>query len=264
MSPLRLALATLTRLRLGSASASMPSPENMGASTAYFPLVGWFLGFDLLVIRQLTLLDPVSSHAPLWSFLILIYWIWSADSLHLDGLADTIDGLASRRSGRELLAVMHDSRIGTFGALGLVFSVLFKFIWLNLLPQQLFWALPLPLALSRLHLSLACQLRPYAGEPGSWSSAYIEQAQPRHAHTAWAHFLGGLALWSLLGLRMGWCRWQDLAWAAMTCSMALVLGAAAVGQAQRRLGGISGDLLGYGQQISEAACALMLAFALLR
>src|SRR5258708_29937602 len=111
-----LALQFLTRYPVRNTDEA-PPPAALGRSTGYFPLVGFVVGLELLLLRTVTLKDPIGMHQPLWAVLLLAYWVWVCDSLHLDGLADTCDALGSRSSGAKMLDVMHDPRLGSFGVI---------------------------------------------------------------------------------------------------------------------------------------------------
>jgi adenosylcobinamide-GDP ribazoletransferase len=92
-------------------------------ATACFPLVGMLLGGALLLSARLA--------ASLWSpptvnALVLILWGLLTGGLHLDGLADTVDGLCGGATREEKLAIMRDSRVGVFGAATLFGLLLLK------------------------------------------------------------------------------------------------------------------------------------------
>jgi len=97
---------------------------HLARTTACFPLVGVLLGGTLLLSARLA--------ASLWSpptvnALVLILWGLLTGWLHLDGLADTVDGLCGGATREEKLTIMRDSRVGTFGAAALFGLLLLKF-----------------------------------------------------------------------------------------------------------------------------------------
>lgn len=112
----------------------IPQGTELASSLAYFPLVGALLG------SILALMDMLLSHS--WSnslvaaFTVVALVILTG-GLHLDGLADTIDGLLGGRSRGEKLRIMEGSTIGTFGALALLCTLLLKFALLMELPDPL-------------------------------------------------------------------------------------------------------------------------------
>jgi adenosylcobinamide-GDP ribazoletransferase len=120
---LRLALGFLTILPV--MDSAPVAEETVAASFAWFPLVGfaiglalcledWFLGIRLgLTIRSV--IDVLS--------LTLL-----TGAIHVDALADTADALGARSDRTRALEIMRDSRIGTYGALALIFDLTLKFI----------------------------------------------------------------------------------------------------------------------------------------
>ena len=110
-----LALSFLSRL----APARVASTKDMGASCLYYPLVGLVLG-GLAVLPLWLGLFSDNSWAQAWTYALLGLWLTRA--LHHDGFADLLDALGSGKSGEAFRAVMKDSRIGSFGAAGLVMA----------------------------------------------------------------------------------------------------------------------------------------------
>lgn len=263
MTSLLIAIQFLTRYPVGPSHDLELGERDLGRSTGYFPLVGLLAGADLMLMRWGLGWAGVLEHWTLaGAALLLAYWVWSMDSLHLDGLADSADALASGRRGEEMLAVLRDPRVGAFGAQAQGLALLAKFAWLASLPPGYFWALPLPMVFSRLFASLACQARPYAGKPESLGYGYIHGAMPGDASRAI-----GLAFSSFLLLAAIAVFWQGLSpWRGLA-ALGLCLGACALAwtffaSARQRLGGVNGDLIGYGLEITEVAAAFGLLFLL--
>ena len=95
-------------------------PNGPGAAAAWFPVVGLGVGALLVAVNYL----GTRRFAPfLAAVLTVAAWKLVTGGLHLDGLADCLDGLAGRDPAQRL-AIMHDSRIGAFGATGLMLVVL--------------------------------------------------------------------------------------------------------------------------------------------
>ena len=102
--------------------------EDLGRSTVWFPLVGALLG-GLLFLGSLffsLLLSPLTVNA-----LVIVFWVFLTRGFHLDGLADTADGLGGGASREERLEIMKDSRIGVFGVLAVFCILLLKFVLLG-------------------------------------------------------------------------------------------------------------------------------------
>jgi adenosylcobinamide-GDP ribazoletransferase len=113
--PLRAAFGLLTRAPVGPMD---DRPGTLGTAVAYFPLVGLALGIvaalaGAVLIRLL----------PPWPVAVAVVALTAlaTGGLHLDGLADTADGLGASRGDRErALQIMRDSRMGSFGGAALV------------------------------------------------------------------------------------------------------------------------------------------------
>ena len=260
MKALVLALQFLTRYPMGQDDLVVEEAA-LGRSTRYFPLVGLFAGLGLMALRWALGLAGVLVAWPLAAAALLLgFWVWSCDSLHMDGWMDTLDGLASRREGPDLLGVMHDSRVGAFGALGGALLLLLKFAWLASLPPRLWWALPLPLIFSRLLASLECHSRPYAGKTGSLSGAFINFCEPADGHAAVALAFVAYGLLCAAALGLGLADSLDCLKALGACLFGLGMGAWFLRVPKRRLGGVSGDLIGFGLQVCEVAACYALLF----
>ena len=109
------------------------SPEQLGRATAYFPVVGLIIGLILAGLNWLLLLilPPAVVNALLVVALVIL-----TGALHLDGLADTCDGIAGHKTAEERWQVMRDSRTGAFGVVGIVLLLLVKYVTLNNIPSE--------------------------------------------------------------------------------------------------------------------------------
>ena len=108
--------------------------EKLGKSMKYFPVVGIIVGFILLffcIIFNFILKNiSYSAILPLMIIVVILTDLITTGALHLDGLADTFDGIFSYRSKHKMLEIMKDSRLGSNGALALILYFLLKFILL--------------------------------------------------------------------------------------------------------------------------------------
>lgn len=143
--------------------------QDLGRSTAWFPLVGAVLGGLLLFLHGVLsfLFQPMLSSA-----LVVTLWVILTRGFHLDGLGDTLDGIGGGMTRESRLAIMKDSRLGTFGALALVCILLIKFAALNELKWQ-FLSKTLILApiLGRWGMVLAIRFFPSA-RPGGMGATF--------------------------------------------------------------------------------------------
>ncbi len=104
------------------------SDQEIGGSTAIFPLVGFVEGILLSVLAFLCLkVFP----AELTNALLVLAIVLMNGGLHLDGLADTFDAIASRGNLDKKLLVMKDSSVGPMGVIAIVMVLLLKYVLLN-------------------------------------------------------------------------------------------------------------------------------------
>jgi adenosylcobinamide-GDP ribazoletransferase len=231
---LLLAVQFLTRLPTGDPGFT---PARMAASPRYYPLVGALvgaLGALVLLAAGAALPWPVAVLASTAATVAL------TGALHEDGLADTFDGLGGATRERSL-AIMRDSRLGSFGALALGLTLAAKVAALA--------ALPAALAAAAL----------VAGHGASRLSSVAVVATSRYLRPAGAAGFtaegigaGGLALAAATGglCLLGLAAVAGLA--AAGAALGLVAGhALARVSFERRLRGYTGDCLGAVQQLSE-------------
>jgi adenosylcobinamide-GDP ribazoletransferase len=234
------AVGFLTRLPI-------PQPDGPpGLARAYrvFPLAGAAIG-GIIGLVYLGLLDinlPTLGAAAL----ALGVGILLTGALHEDGLADLADGFGGGRDTAAKLAIMHDSRLGTYGALILIVSFAARLSALAALPHSAILPdLIAAHALARGVLPALATAMPYARTDG----LAVTGGRPEPAAAAIA---GALALAiALLALPWG---------VALAAALVAAAGAACVALlAMRQIGGQTGDVLGGAEQVSEIAVMLLLA-----
>lgn len=241
MIPLLIALQFLTRLPVSL--PGMPTPEQVGRSLLWYPLVGLLLGLLLWGAHLLLGQTP----AVLQAAIILALWVGLSGGLHLDGLADTADAWVGGFADRErTLAIMKDPRSGPIAVVVLVLLLLLKFAALFTLLQagQGIYLLLLPW-LGRSLLPLLLATTPYV-RVGGLGQALVDHL-PR-GQLPWVlgvHLLGML----LFG-------WMGLLALATALLLFMWLRRALL----RRLGGTTGDTAGALVELGE--CAVLLALAL--
>ncbi|HZP95532.1 MAG TPA: adenosylcobinamide-GDP ribazoletransferase [Candidatus Limnocylindria bacterium] len=143
--------------------ADMPRTA-FARSVGYFPLVGAALG---LVVGALDAMALRLVPASVASALDLVALAALSGGLHLDGLADSADGMLGARTREDRLAVMRDSRIGAFGAAAVALILLVEYAALSeLRGGDRLAALVTGSALARWAMALALRLFPYARQEG--------------------------------------------------------------------------------------------------
>ncbi|WP_417318520.1 adenosylcobinamide-GDP ribazoletransferase [Emcibacter sp.] len=234
------ALMVLTRIPVPWERLSDHAPDISRSLWAY-PLVGLLVaacgGFIFWGTQALLL--------PSWiaAFLALAAMIFLTGAFHEDGLADVADGFGGGLTRDRKLEIMRDSRVGTYGALALILSIALRAAALGVMTSSgALIALLISGAFSRLAIVFAISSLPPARKDGL--AAGTEKPAP---------ILIGVALGiSLLPA------FFLLGWPAMTLCLLLSLAAVfLMGRlAMRQVGGITGDVLGAVQQISEIAILL--------
>lgn len=102
--------------------------EMLNRSTRYFPLIGWIVGGGAGIIFWLfQLVFPVEMAI----LLSMAFSIFLTGAFHEDGLADVFDGFGGGWTSESILRIMKDSRLGTFGLVGLVLVLAIKFFALT-------------------------------------------------------------------------------------------------------------------------------------
>lgn len=225
MRTLLLMLQFFTRLPIPFALPC--EPEDFAKGPPWFPVVGWVIGGILFSAA----LGLQSLQAPwMTAALLVALEVLLTGGLHLDGLADSFDGLYSNRDRERILEIMKDSRIGSNGVLALIGLLGLKTVTLASLPPALvpMAVLVMPAA-ARFNMTAACRLfRP--ARPQGMGNLYIGQVGN-----------GGLAVAALFLL---------IPLSAMPSAGLWAAGAAFIGtwlftrSADRILGGITGDILG--------------------
>ena len=118
LDELRLALMLLTRLPVGRLAEPVPS---MAAASWAFPLAGLCVGIIAAIVLAVSMAAGLPP--PVAAGLALAAGIIVTGGLHEDGLADTADGFGGGRDRDHKLAIMRDSRIGSFGTLALILAL---------------------------------------------------------------------------------------------------------------------------------------------
>jgi adenosylcobinamide-GDP ribazoletransferase len=232
-----LALQFLTRIPV---RVSGFEPADLAASAPWFPLVGMLLGGILAVaLAAGALVDPW-----LGALAALCAWTLVTGALHLDALADLADALgAAHRDPRRFLEALKDPHIGSFGAIAIVLVLAGKLVLLALAAR------------------VAAPLAALALVP-AWA---------RFGALLWSRTLSPLAAGSGERFARGRSRRVLAAWAvalvAASAWAAPVLAAAPLALEawwlflKHRLGGMSGDCLGAGIEVTEVALLAALVIA---
>ncbi len=230
----------------------------------YFPLVGLVVGVLVGAANLISsaLFPPLVSAAVTVSM-----WAWVTGGLHLDGLADSADGLFSSRVPEERRRIMKDATVGSFGAVTLVLLLLFKYSGIATLqprqshiPSAMLTSLLFSAPVFARSMMIYAMLRFPPAEGSGLGSAAQSAARAHSASRPW-HLGTSVAVCAALPallLTLSASAW--ILWIALAASwvVAELFGAFVV----RRIGGFTGDTYGALCEAVEATTILtVVAFA---
>jgi len=237
------AVSFLTRVPTGTGPKR---PAELARFVPWFPLVGALVGAAVggLYAGMSVLLPPLVAAAVAVTAGVAI-----TGAFHEDGLGDTADAFLGGRDREDTVRILKDPRLGTFGVLAVSASLLLRVAAVAALPPAAaLAALPAAHALSRAAAVGVMAAVPPAAEQGL-GAAYVRALGGRQA---------------LLGIAIGVVIAAALlrVWALPAAALAAVAAAALGRLAHRRIGGVSGDVLGAVQQAGETLTLLVAVAAL--
>ena len=228
----------LTRLPLGR----LPyHPDALSRSAKYFPLVGLFVGIlgSIVYLWLVRHLPPAIA-----ALLTLAFFVLATGALHEDGLADVADAFGGGWNREQILAILKDSRIGTFGTLALVVSVGLRVLLLANLPLNRFAA----------YVISGQVLCRWTALPIGYALSPARESSGQGARIAREISIGSLAIGSVLtailvAYALRWAVWSPII-------STLIVTIASGFYYRRRIGGVTGDCFGATNQLTEIAVYL--------
>jgi adenosylcobinamide-GDP ribazoletransferase len=234
----RLAVTLLTVIPLPGA------PLPAGAAMTWAPAVGLALGGAAAGV----LWAAARWTGPLLAAVLAVTALAAlTGGLHLDGLADLADGLGRRRPAEQALAIMRRSDIGPFGVAALVLTLLIQVTALDRAQAAGRGTVAVIAAAvtARLAMTAACRRGVPAARPGGLGALVAGSVHPAVAAVLAVAALGAAAAFGLI--------------LVVAVAAGLAAGTALAALAVRRLGGITGDVLGAVAEVAAAACLLVTA-----
>lgn len=213
------------------------------AALPWFPVVGAALGATCWALAMAV--------GPRWpegaAILSVALGVILTGGLHLDGLADTADGLGGGRDTERALAIMKDSRTGAFGAIAITLALIARTLATTrlIVSGAAVWLIASS-AIARL-MQIDLMVRLPSARPDGTAAALVNGAR-------WSHWILGLMSCAIIALPL-----------CGTLGAAALIGAFFLNFAmgswfKRRIGGVTGDLLGAASEISETCVLLCAAF----
>jgi len=214
---------------------------DLAKSMIYFPVVGFLIGVIMNYSdKALAWVVPPS----IANALLLIMLVLITRALHIDGLADTLDGLMGGYDKTSRLEIMKDSRIGTAGAVGVMLLLLVKYLCFNnLFDNDKASALLTAPMLGRWSQILMVYRSNYGREEGLGSA-----------------FIGHLRFSGMIAtavVAIGLAVFVSGIWAAILISGVAVFTVLCRWYIVRKLGGVTGDVIGAVSELNEALTLLL-------
>ncbi len=238
--------AVMFLTRLPVPAQADPPDDQLARAARHFPVVGLIVG---LIAGLVWLIALPFFGASVAAGLAIASGVLTTGALHEDGLADTCDGLGGGATRERALEIMRDSRIGAYGAIGLILSIGLRWAALAMLsPWTGFAALVAAHAISRTMVVATIATAAYARDDGT-------------AREVADGVEGGEVAITLILCTFIAC--VSAGWAGIYALVAAVVaGGFVIALLIRKLRGYTGDGLGAVEQVAEIAAIITLAGAL--
>ena len=207
----------------------------------YFPVVGLLLGILMAVFDQFA---TALWSRPVASLLDVLFLAVLTGAFHLDGLGDSADGLLGQRPKEKALTIMKDSRLGTMGLVAIVFGLAVKWAGIAGLDAQRTLLLIIVPAYARAGMLFGMRFLEYGRPEGGTGLDFFK------SKLEWSAFRG-VAAPVILSVFLGWdFIWLNLAFVTLTAIL--------VWYFKRRIGCVTGDMLGAMAEILESGLFLLI------
>jgi adenosylcobinamide-GDP ribazoletransferase len=226
---------------------SLPyDPGSLSRAVKFFPIVGLLVGGAATLIHLLLV-----AHLPrlVTALLIVGFLVAITGCLHEDGLADTADGFGGGTNREQILIILKDSRIGSYGGTALILSLLARILLIASLPIA-----QVPHYLIAAHVLCRWTALPLSYFLDSARSQAGQDEAGQGARIARLTTRGTLILGSVFTLVICIATLRTRAAAAIVATILVTLLSGLY--FQRRIGGITGDCFGASNQLAEIAVYL--------
>lgn len=222
-------------------------PQSHSRSMVWFPLVGLVIGICLVLVLKIGLFFFQRAIAEI---LVICAYVFLTGALHIDGLADTWDGICGGKGKKEkILEIMKDSSIGAMGALAIALDLLLRFVLLDSLP------------LAKLPQGLVAMV-----VLGRWAQVLFifnsSVSKPQSSAGYFSHSLTPTIVIFATGLMLSLCIFiiKPLTLISTLAFLCLVI-LFCRNYFRRKIGGITGDTIGMVNETSEAFVLLWMNMA---
>lgn len=210
----------------------------------YFPLVGLVIGvFNLLAFYFFYIFENPAVTISFWIMANIVI----TGALHIDGLADTCDGLLSYKDKDTMLKIMKDSRIGTNGVISILMDIVLRLtLMLSLSPGIRPYVILISPVLGKTTMLVLIWMTPYARQEGIGGLFYADKSKKL--------IIPGLISGIIMILLIySWKLWPVL----LLCFIKILLFRKFV---MDKIGGMTGDTLGAANEIAELSFLLYIFF----
>lgn len=229
-------LCFLTQIPIPFQKNSVLSDEEFSKGIVYYPFVGLIVGgisFFVFWVLQFILQD-FSNFFTIGCAVLCEVLVTGA--FHLDGLADSCDGLFSSRKKERMLEIMRDSRVGTNGVIAIFFDLFFKIVLIQRL-QYTSWVIILMPIAGKMATPVFMKSQ-YARKEAGLGSIYLREEYDKFMLSA--IFIGAFMLVVPIGIYGIFCVIGVLFFAWLFRNYV-----------KSKIGGMTGDTLGAGAELCE-------------
>lgn len=204
---------------------------------SYFPVVGSFLGLMYSIVFDFCC-HSLGLPCDISGCVMVVFGLYITACFHEDGLADSADGVGGGWSKSQVLKIMTDSRVGTFGCAALSVFLLVKVLLLSALGEDSSRAIIVSQTVARLSAPYLIRTKDYVPEVGPKSNFYRFMVEAKHL-VSWSRFLFGSSYCFGVAAAL-----YDPLSAAFLVVLVLLLATYTGRRGDYLLGGVMGDYLG--------------------
>jgi adenosylcobinamide-GDP ribazoletransferase len=221
-------------------------PDSLSRAVKFFPVVGLGIGSGAALLHQL-----LTPHFPrvVTALLVIAFLVSLTGCLHEDGLADTADGFGGGSSREQILVILKDSRIGSYGGTALTLSLLVRVLLLASLPLT-----QVPQYLIAGHVLCRWTTLPLSYYLAPARTQQARAGVSQGARIASLTTSGTLLVGSIFTLAIS--IWVLRTHAAAAIGITILVTVLSGLYFQRRIGGVTGDCFGATNQLAEIAVYL--------
>jgi adenosylcobinamide-GDP ribazoletransferase len=215
--------------------------DSLSRAIRFFPLIGLVVGSGAVLLQRLAIRH---FNHPVTTLLVLIYLVLVTGCFHEDGLADSADGFGGGWSRDQILVIMKDSRIGSYGATALVLSLLARYLLLESLPTERFAAFIISSQILSRWSSLPLSYLLPAARAQNGQGAQIAKLTSKSSLV-----IASLFSFAIVAFLLRWSAIPPILFAILTVALSGWF-------YFRKIGGVTGDCFGATNQLTEIAVYL--------